>query len=479
MKSKNLVSSWVVAILFLVAFNANANNVSISGTTVTGSDISFNISWENSWNANIAPANWDAVWIFVKYQDCNTRVWAHAGLSTLATDHTTASPLQVDPTLDGKGVFIRISALGGGTVDPTAVTLKMTIPAGTYNYKVFAIEMANVPQAAFEVGDATSVGTFNNINVTAASETSGIPSASIGGSSANIPAAYPVGFNAFYIMKYEISQEQYVDFLNSLTYTQQKAHTIADPISAVGTFAFLDGYRNGIKISTPGNNAAIPAIYACDLTTGIEGNIDDGQNIAANHLNWSDVAAYLDWAALSPMTELQFEKTCRGNQTRVAGEYPWGTTEINTIWSYTIINAKKPNEKNNAVLNGIANYYTNGNSVNSPVKVGFSASGTSGRVSSGASFYGAMEMGGNLYEMTINTSTDGVTFNGSNGDGNLSAAGMANQTTWPSNTTAIGIGLRGGSCNNFSTFVRTSDRGLITSPPADRHYGLGGRGVRQ
>ena len=142
MKTKNLLSGWIVAILFLFAFtNAKANNVQITGTSVSGSNVTFNISWDNSWNANVAPANWDAVWVFIKFQDCNTRLWAHAGLSTLAADHTAGSPLQADPVADGRGVFLRRSAIGGGNITNVSITLKMTIPAGTYNYKVFGIEM--------------------------------------------------------------------------------------------------------------------------------------------------------------------------------------------------------------------------------------------------------------------------------------------------------------------------------------------------
>ena len=218
MKSKNYFSKIASALFFLFALNANANNVEITGTSVSGSNITFNISWENSWNANVAPANWDAVWVFIKYQDCNTRLWAHAGLSTVSGDHTAGSPLQVDTVTDGKGVFIRRSALGGGNISATSITLKMTIPAGTYNYKVFGIEMVNVPQAAFEIGDGTSVSTFNSITVNATSQSGGITSATIGGGGPTVPATFPMGYNSFYCMKYEISQLQYVEFLNSLTF---------------------------------------------------------------------------------------------------------------------------------------------------------------------------------------------------------------------------------------------------------------------
>ena len=55
--------------------SVKANNVNITGTSVAGSNVTFNISWDNSWNANIAPNNWDAVWVFVKYQDCQLTWW--------------------------------------------------------------------------------------------------------------------------------------------------------------------------------------------------------------------------------------------------------------------------------------------------------------------------------------------------------------------------------------------------------------------
>ncbi len=491
MKSKNYFSKGVITTLLLIAFSfsSKANNVVISGTSVTGSDITFTISWDNSWNANVAPANWDAVWVFIKYQDCNTRLWAHAGLSTVAGDHAAASPLQVDPVTDGKGVFIRRSALGGGNIPTTSITLKMTIPAGTYNYKVFGVEMVNVPQSAFEIGDATSGNTYNSISVTAASQSGGITAATIGGTSAAVPATFPVGYNSFYSMKYEISQEQYVDFLNSLTYDQQKSRVVNDPIGAIGTHAFYGGvataYRNGIIIATPGNNAAIPAIFACDATVGIENNIDDGQNVACNLLSWADVAAYLDWAALRPMTELEYEKICRGTMPRVAGEYPWGTTTINAYTQAVAgTNAFKPNEAFTPVLNGACMY----NLVNiygtipagfGPVRCGIFATGSSGRASAGAAYYGVMEMGGNLWERTITTQNPtGTAFTGNLGDGTISVIGDHNQTSWPSSTTAVGVGSRGGDIYNSAAYVRTSDRSNVVTAAPLRDVTYGGRGVR-
>ena len=483
MKSKNYLSKIASALFLLFAINSNANNVEITGTSVSGSNITFNISWENSWYANVAPSNWDAVWVFIKYQDCNTRLWAHASLSTLSADHTAASPLQVDPVADGKGVFIRRSALGGGNISSTSITLKMSgLGAGPYNFKVFGIEMVNAPQGAFEIGDGVSNSTFNSISVTASSQSSGISAATIGGGGPSIPATFPVGYNSFYCMKYEISQLQYVEFLNSLTFAQQQSRVFSDPSSVAGTYVIYGtyAYRNGIVIETPGNNAAIPAVFGCDATNGVVNNINDGQSIAMSNLSWADLAAYLDWSALRPMTELEFEKVCRGIVPRVAGEYPWGDTNINGFNSTTVVNGLQPTEIANAVVNGrCAVALGSGSTLYGPLKVGVFATGTSGRSSAGASYYGAMEMGGNLSEKIITVgNAAGVTFNGTLGDGTLSAIGNSNQATWPDNTTGVGGGARGGEYVSPVVFVRISDRSYAGTPNGARSYTSGGRGVR-
>lgn len=483
MKSKNYFSKIASALFLLFAINTNANNVEITGTSVSGSDITFNISWDNSWNANVAPANWDAVWVFVKFQDCNTRLWAHTSLSTVAGDHSAGSPLQVDPVADGRGVFIRRSSLGGGNITATSITLKMTgLGAGPYNFKVFGIEMVNVPQGNFELGDGTSTSSYNSISITATSQSTGLTSAVIGGGSAAVPATFPMGYNAFYCMKYEISQQQYVEFLNALTYDQQKSRTFNDPISAAGTYAMFTGfnYRNGIRILTPGNNAAIPAVYACDATAGVENNSDDGQAIANSGMSYADLSAYLDWAALRPMTEMEFEKVTRGTLPRVAGEYAWGTTDIVPVYNVSagLINDFQANETYTPATNGACAVAVGTLSgIYGPLKVGVFATGTSGRASSGAAYYGAMEMSGNLQERCVTTANaTGTAFNGTLGDGTLTPLGDSNQATWPSPVTAIGIAFKGGDYVSPATQARISHRN--TTVDAAKYPIYGGRGVR-
>lgn len=486
MKTKQLFKQIAITFSLLIAslLTANANNLAITGTSVAGSNVTFNISWDNSWNTNLAPNNWDAVWVFVKYQDCATRLWAHAALSTIGADHTTSAPLQVDPVTDGKGVFIRRSALGGGNIASTSVTLKMTIPAGTYNYKVCGIEMVNVPQGDFELGDGAAASRYNSILVNATSQSSGISAAVLGGASVTVPSTFPVGYNAVYCMKYEVTQEQYVEFLNTLTYTQQASRTVNDPISAAGTYALASGYyyRNGIRISVPGNNSTLPAIYACDATSGIENNADDGQNVPLTLISWADLTAYLDWSALRPMTELEFEKICRGPMPRIALEYPWGSTNLTYVHSLMagLINDLTASESYSPIANGMCTYGVGVSTTTyGPTRSGIYATGSSGRESAGATYYGVMEMGGNVRERTVTTgNATGVLFTGNLGDGILATNGDPNQTSWPSPTTATGSGHRGGNWVGIAGEVRISDRSGAASTDAARAYVYGGRGVR-
>jgi hypothetical protein len=241
-------------------------------------------------------------------------------------------------------------------------------------------------------------------------------------------------------------------------------------------------YRCGLSIVTPGSNGAIPAVFGSDATPGTPNSVNDGQDIAMNMIGWFDLAAYLDWAALRPMTELEFEKVCRGPQPRVAGEYAWGSTQATAVFSNALNNAFQSNEVPSvAVNNGMCAFGVNtSSSVYGPVRVGAMATGTSGRLSSGAGYYGVMDMSGNVWETVIGTYyAAGTTYTGTLGDGSLDATGAANQPTWPTaNTSSNGVGYRGGSYYNVAPYICTSDRYSIINSGVNRSYGNGGRGVR-
>lgn len=509
-----------------------ANNLTLGSTITVASsnEISFTIKWDNSWYASTEPSNWDAVWLFVKYKDCATTNWLHAPLSTTLSDHSvTGGVLQVEmPAVnDGKGVFVRRSATGSGNIALSTVTLKLNgITTGSYNFQVFGIEMVKVLNEDFQIGDGTSTSTFNGTITTITGEGS-LTAAQIGGGAVAIPAAYPKGWNAFYCMKYEITQQQYVDFLNTLTYDQQANRVPTSPNImatnwAMGPNATTVGRsRNGIKVMTSGLASTTPAVYACDLSNNgtVAGanynDASDGQNLPCNYLSWADLVAYLDWACLRPMTDLEFEKTCRGKAGRVGGEYVWGTisiTQASSVSAYRQICEKycsdnltsrnTANEISIASGNGLSAYgiisiCTGGSACNmsnmtcatgtdqaaGPIRVGFAATATTNRITSGASYYGAMDMGGNLMERIVALNTEGVTFTNTLGDGLLSASGNANTTTddggtWPSYSSALGSGSRGGDFSTAATYLRTSDRTLATTANTARVCSYGGRGVR-
>jgi hypothetical protein len=126
MELKRITRLICLALVFLVGLsssNLKANNLNIGTPTVVGSNLQFTISWDNSWNTNVTPANWDGVWVFIKRQGCLDNFWTHALVSTVSGDHLiTGGVLQVDAVPDGMGVFIRRSAIGNGNI-PTATVL--------------------------------------------------------------------------------------------------------------------------------------------------------------------------------------------------------------------------------------------------------------------------------------------------------------------------------------------------------------------
>ncbi|MFN5426548.1 MAG: SUMF1/EgtB/PvdO family nonheme iron enzyme, partial [Bacteroidota bacterium] len=469
--------------------------------------VNFDLSWDNSWRTTSAPFNWDAAWVFVKYRVGTTGEWKHATLD--ASGHTLPGIAAATQT-DATGIFIYRSAAGTGTFNPTGIQLQWNY--GTDEVanearifvRVFAIEMVYNQVGGFQAGsgghttgefrranDVLASGTASTFTITGSLPTvQGNSSSSSptniaarfngsndisGTTTASLAAGYPTGFNAFYSMKYEISQQQYVDFLNTLTYTQQAARTAATspPNSAAGTGALINPYanRNGIDIQTPGTASTVPAVYACNLDDdGIYNEAVDGQHIACNYLSWDDLDAYLDWAGLRPMTELEFEKSCRGNQLPVSGEYPWGTATATVLTG--ISNAGLTNEiaSNSGSNIAISNAYSIG-----PVRTGLFATGSSGRSGSGAGYYGNMDLGGNLWERVVTLGNNaGRAFSGNHGNGTLNSNGDADEVGWPD---AAGTGWRGGAYDLPDSTGIASRRTLASNGNNSRVANAGGRGV--
>ena len=359
------------------------------------------------------------------------------------------------------------------------------------------MEMVNIPQGDFFIGDNNSNGSgvngygFKSVLITNAVQTAGIGAANIYktnsgyGSSSALPAAYPLGWNSFYSMKYEISQEQYASFLNSLTFTQQLARTNFNPASAVGTYAIANSAnpsRNMIKIKTSGVSNVTPAVYGCDFNNnGIFNEAGDGQHIACNWLAWSDLIAFLDWAALRPMTEFEFEKICRGaSPAALTGEYAWNAVSLTQVTSSSLNLSGQAGETSTTSGNGLCAYGGSSTS-NGPLRCGFAAGAATNKAQAGAAWFGVMEMSGNVWEQCVGgTGFNYSAFTNACGDGTLTSTGIANTTGWPASGGGNGGGvIRGGGYDSGATTCTISDcQNMFWNNNQGRVQSIGGRGVR-
>jgi formylglycine-generating enzyme required for sulfatase activity len=224
----------------------------------------------------------------VKTQVCSlgSSPWLHANVSTVSGNHSvTGGVLQVDAVTDGRGVFLRRSALGSGNIATATViiTFSSSYTVASTNYEVLGIEMVNVPQGSFQVGDISLNNSTHSVNsygsnsttpYTISTEAAIASGNTLRNSSSEqsflytsnqaLAASYPKGFNAFYCMKYEISQQQYVAFLNLLTFEQQSYRTAVVPSSAIGTAALAPTSGDNRKFNRD-TNVWCCIFYACSL----------------------------------------------------------------------------------------------------------------------------------------------------------------------------------------------------------------------
>ncbi len=260
-------------------------------------------------------------------------------------------------------------------------------------------------------------------------------------------------------MKYSVSQQQYVDFLNTITPLQANTRRMSG----------VD--RNGITRSGWVHSTTNPYV-------------------ANNHMSWMDGAAYMGWAGLRPMTELEYEKAARGPADPVPNEYAWGTAEI-ADQPYTLSNDGETDEGiadnyNTSGTAGNALYFSTRGSIGGPVRVGiFAAHGSNtGRVTSGAGYWGIMELSGNLWERPVTVGNDtGRGFTGLHGAGQLTSAGHGAVLAWPGGgftgiTGATGSGFRGGMIGNNASALLVSTRINAASTGTGRGGASGFRGVR-
>jgi formylglycine-generating enzyme required for sulfatase activity len=507
---------WILAVVggaFVRPDSAHANTLQISNITTQNLDttngtvdIKFDITWNNSWRISSGPANWDAAWVFVKFKK-NNGEWAHASLmdsghtapaGAVVTrgllDEHSAFDIATNPAL---GVLVYRSSNGQGTFTANNVTVRWkytqdgVVSGDSLAFKVFGVEMVYITQGAFNAGDGGAsyslkqgfadadpwyISSEGAISVTNASSNGyyypGPGDAA--GSSFTIPAQFPKGFNAFYMMKYEVTQEQYAQFFNTLPTGTPRSNRDLTAVSGKNSDTLTS--RNNLFWTGSG-----------DMTLPDQGSAATYCQVSANYVGWKDLSAWLSWAGLRPFSELEYEKAARGPNSSVSGEYAWGNaakTEATGLSSGTEGKVSEISSTSNANINA-----GNNAGVGGPLRVGsFAAQNVASvsRVNAGAGYYGVMELSGNVLEqaVTIGNST-GRNFTDIHGKGLVDSAGnyvLLNalgtpSSVWPDAASAAGLGNRGGSWSSSAARLETSDRQDAVSA-SDRSSASGGRGAR-
>jgi formylglycine-generating enzyme required for sulfatase activity len=512
----------LMAAFIIAAFAANSANIQVTNAGLTAQDstaspaytkVKFNLAWDAGWRMSGGPANWDAAWIFVKYK-LPGQDWKHATLSNDPADYaiTSGAPaggMTFLPGSDGKGVFLHRTTNGTGAISLTDVLLRwdygtdLVANNAQVRVQVFAIEMVWVPKGPFFIGDGnmttapSNTYTFRRNNSTGmgympylVNSESAIIFAATGYSGTDraydpwltagytLPASYPKGYDGFYCMKYEISQEQYADFFNTLPNTAVRS---TRNIAAGGS------YRN---------NWSWSGTYTDDIATASY----TGRWRACNFLHVADGLAYADWAALRPMTELEYEKACRGTDNTDTNnrkpifptntELPWGNA---TYYQLTTTPTSDGLVNEYIATTGSYNINFGATTPSGVVRCGMFAyrTGTwpspvaSRKMWAGASYYGILELAGNVREATVMPyyyyASTGYNvpsyFNGQNGDGLLNANANANVPGWiisgqteiaMTAATCYWLGFRGGSWNDAIGSCYVSSRDMVKSYSTSR-----------
>jgi len=469
--SKNLPP--LLALLFLAAWvqPAWATGLRISDvrfeparlTPGATPSVEFTVSWQNGWrNAK----NHDAAWIFTKVRVRDSSRSRHAPLAgdeaieAVADSEGSPAPEFVIPS-DRVGFFVQPQSEHRGTVqwrlrvalDPSV--LERIREDSELEAEVFGLEMVYIPSGPFYLGDPDP----ESLQYAAyfRSGVEGQPDGAFqvtseeaipvgpqpgqlyyqvhrnpeyeGDRSGPIPPAFPKGYRAFYIMKYEITQGQYAAFLNNL------------PDDAT---YFRAGFAGRHYYDSRGSI-----------------RLQEGRYVAAapdrphNFISWNDGCAFTGWAGLRPMTELEFTKAARGPGQPQFHEFPWGTSS-------------KENLKRHVALDD--DLITDG-----PADESLLSEQT--RDVLGASYYWVLDLAGSLWERVVTAGHPvGRAYQGSHGDGRLTGYGFATNQDWPrGDDNPGGYGYRGGGYyqHGFQESVFNPH-----SPIAYRRYGAWGGGPR-
>ncbi len=488
----------------LIDTTAESNDLSVSAR-LDGEDLVIDLEWTGSWRNE---KNWDAAWIFARIRDGDSEVPIRLRPETNVEDVRAGPAPQVQVSEDGMGAWVYRSESGLPGRNDWQIRIRHDEESGEIaagrsdRLRIYGIEMVYVPEGPFYAGDGVSKAGFQDagagepvrigtdeVHLRAAAGRSsnytdgvltetgisvdgdgGIKIQSAGRTMEN--ESFPTGYGSFYAMKHELTQGQYVDFLNALV-----------PESAALRVPYLNAFwaKEGkvLKSGHPAYREHGLSIWADSTQGQTLVYRADHPDRACNYLSWSDGVAYADWAGLRPMTELEFEKAARGDLNPVPGEFAWGTLYAESARRVLDAVPHGQREADGNVIYDIAFYF--GREVRfGPVRVGlFGETADGRRVSTGASYYGIMDMSGNVEERTVGlTHAKGRAFQGTHGDGRLDVTtAEATNSDWPP-PSEHGVIERGGGWLSPYREIRVSHRGVKPYRRGLRAYTDGFRGVR-
>ena len=504
------------------------NVATVAGKVAGQAGIRCDVAWEHSWRAAWkVPAeahggttpldleNWDAAWLFAKYRTPGADGWSPATLSATAADHAAPPAARLDVGLadDGKtaaGVFAFRAAAGAGPNDWKGITLRWLHAAdgvadpAAVEVKVFAIKMVYVPECSFWLGDGATefiAAQFSAGDSSAPYRMESEAELTLGGTDPRnlgnrdtigqwmrsddftsgtpqtLPAQFPKGYAAFYCMRHELTEGQVVEYLNSLSSQTQKANP-----------AMFGEEKNRSYHNTPMAGITVEKFWTSGTPAVYTTQTPD---VACNYVMAYEGRAYAAWAGLRPMTELEYEKAARGPLKPIPDEYAWGSTALVGAeksapptcprGGYVVANAGRPDERitwqgekgpdatrGNAVWLGATRCEgrstTPPDAVQRPLRVEIFATPESDRIAAGASYWGIMELAGNVAERVIPVGNiSGRRFTGGHGVPQPpsvsfgSGGGLRRPEEW-----SWGTGVRGGSMNSGNRTLVVSDRQQVS-----------------
>ena len=415
----------------------------------------FDLRWDNAWHNE---KNHDAAWVFMKFGGS----WDNH-VKLLPEGHRilqnrSSAKLIIEVSKDSLGFFIYPSATFRGQVNGKLQILIDTKSQRISNSRlngltVHGIEMVYIPTGPFTVGspDQPAIKRASFYKSDAKGQPDGLieirSEAAIavgpqknalyywseeslynGDQQGPVPATFPKGFDAFFVMKYELTQGQYTAFLNDIptnwTFTR----------SPIGGRDYYEK-RGGIRLKN-------------------KKYVADNPHRPMNYISFTDGLAYSDWAALRPITELEYEKAARGPATPIDAGFVWGTNTYDMLERYVNPDAELV----------LANQLDERGLTDEK------------RAVYGASYYWVMDLSGSLWEKVITIGNPiGRKFKGSNGDGKLDF-GHATNEDWPdSDDEKGGFGYRGGGYYQVGTIYSDFNP---HSPVGYRYYGAWSGGPR-